>query len=46
MKGCKLQQAALTAIACQASPEDIKNLKDTFKALDKDGNGTITFEEL
>ena len=46
MKGQKLQQAALTCIACQASPDDIKNLKETFKALDKDGNGTITIEEL
>ena len=46
MKGQKLQQAALTAIACQASPDDIKNLKETFKALDKDGNGSITFEAL
>jgi calcium-dependent protein kinase len=46
MHGCKIQQAALTCIACQASPEDIKNLKETFKALDKDGNGTITIEEL
>ena len=46
MKGQKLQQAALTCIACQASPDDIKNLKETFKALDKDGNGTIKIEEL
>lgn len=46
MHSCKIQQAALTCIACQASPDDIKNLKETFKALDKDGNGTITIEEL
>ena len=46
MKGCKIQQAALTAIAVQASPDDIKELKETFKALDKNGDGTITFEEL
>ena len=36
----------MTCIACQASPDDIKALKETFKALDKDGNGTITIEEL
>ena len=42
----KLQQAALTAIAIQTSPEDIADLKGIFKALDKDGNGTITFDEL
>jgi calcium-dependent protein kinase len=36
----------LTAIAVQASPDDIKELRDTFKALDKNGDGSITFEEL
>jgi calcium-dependent protein kinase len=42
----KLKQAALTAIAVQANPNDIKVLKDTFKALDKNGDGCLTFEEL
>ena len=42
----KLKQAALTAIAVQANPNDIKQLKDTFKALDKNGDGSLTFEEL
>lgn len=46
MKNNKLQQAALTAVAVQASPEDIRELRDTFKALDKNGDGSITFEEL
>jgi len=46
MKGQKLQQAALTAIAVHASPEDIKQLTETFKALDKNGDGTITFDEM
>lgn len=46
MKGCKIQQAALTAIAVQTSPDDVKELKETFKALDRNGDGTITFEEL
>jgi len=30
----------------QASPDDIKDLKNTFMALDKNGDGNITFEEL
>ena len=42
----RMQQAALTAIAVQASPEHIKELKSTFQALDKNGDGTITFDEL
>ena len=46
MKNSKLQQAALTAIAVQSSPEDIKDLKETFMALDKNGDGSLTFEEL
>ena len=36
----------MTAIAVQASPEDIKELKANFQALDRDGDGSITFEEL
>lgn len=46
MKGCKLQQAALTAIAVQASPDDIKELKQIFQSLDKNGDGSLSFEEL
>jgi len=42
----KLKQAALTAIAVQANPKDIKQLKDTFIALDKNGDGSLTLEEL
>lgn len=34
------------AIAVQADPNDIKELKEMFQALDKDGNGSISFEEL
>jgi calcium-dependent protein kinase len=42
----KLKQAALTAIAVQANPNDIKQLKETFKALDRNGDGFLTLEEL
>ena len=34
------------AIAVQSDPNDIKELKELFQALDKDGNGSISFEEL
>ena len=34
------------AIAVQSDPNDIKELKEIFQALDKDGNGSISFEEL
>lgn len=33
---------ALTAISVQASPEDIKEMKELFMALDVDGNGSLT----
>jgi calcium-dependent protein kinase len=46
VKHSKLQQAALVAIAVQASPDDIKELRDTFIALDANGDGSLTFEEL
>ena len=46
MKTHKLQQAAMTAIAIQASPQDIKELRDAFRALDKNGDGSITLKEL
>lgn len=42
----KLKQAALTAIAVQANPNDIKQLKETFKSLDKNGDGSLNLEEL
>ena len=34
------------AIAVQSDPNDIAELKEIFQTIDKDGNGTITFEEL
>lgn len=34
------------AIAVQSDPADIEELKNIFQALDKDGNGCISFDEL
>ena len=45
-KSERLKQVALTAIAVQADPNDMKELKEIFQALDKNGDGSITFEEL
>jgi calcium-dependent protein kinase len=41
-----MQQAAMTAIAVQAGPDDIRNLKEIFLALDKNGDGTLSFDEI
>uniref|UniRef100_A0A7S3G0X5 Calcium-dependent protein kinase n=1 Tax=Strombidium rassoulzadegani TaxID=1082188 RepID=A0A7S3G0X5_9SPIT len=45
-KNTKLQQAALTAISVQASPDDIKELKQLFMALDVNGDGSLSLDEL
>lgn len=45
-KNSKMKQAALTAISVQASPEDIRELKDLFMSLDVNGDGSLTFEEI
>lgn len=42
----KMQQAALTAIALQAGPEDIRELKEIFLAIDKNGDGQLSFQEI
>lgn len=42
----KLKQAALTAIAVHLNPKDIKQLKDVFKSLDRNGDGCLNLEEL
>lgn len=34
------------AIAVQTDPNDIEELKNIFQALDRDGNGCISFDEL
>ena len=41
-----MQQAAMTAIAVQANPDDIKELKEIFLAIDKNGDGTLSFFEI
>ena len=45
-KAEKLKQVALMAIAVQADPGEIQDLKKVFQELDKNGDGSITFEEL
>ena len=42
----KMKKAALTAISVQASPDDIRELKDLFKSLDQNGDGSLTMDEL
>jgi calcium-dependent protein kinase len=36
----------MTAIAVQAGPDDIKELKEIFLAIDKNGDGTLSFDEI
>jgi len=42
----KLKKAALTYIASQMSESEISNLSKLFEALDKNGDGVLTFEEI
>lgn len=42
----KLKQAALTAIAVHLSPKDVVNLKEIFKSLDHNMDGSLNLEEL
>jgi len=42
----RFKKVALTAIATQLSEAEIKTLKDTFQALDKNGDGTLTLDEV
>jgi calcium-dependent protein kinase len=37
---------AMTAMAVQSSPSDIKHLKEIFMAIDVNGDGSLTFEEI
>jgi len=45
-KNSKLKQAALTAISVQASPDDIRELKELFMSLDVNGDGSLTLDEI
>jgi len=45
-KSEKIKQVALMAIAVQSDPNDIQELKSIFMELDKNGDGSISFEEL
>jgi calcium-dependent protein kinase len=38
--------AALTAIAVQVSPADIRDVKEMFQILDKNGDGSLTIKEI
>lgn len=42
----KFKKLALTAIATQLNEKEIKTLKETFLALDKNGDGTLTLDEI
>lgn len=42
----KLKKAALHIIASNLNEDEIKKLRDTFLALDKDGNGLLTTREM
>ena len=45
-KAEKLKQVALMAIAVQTDPNEIADLKKIFQELDRDGNGSISLDEL
>ena len=45
-KNNQMQKVVRTAISVQASPDDIKDLKELFISLDIDGSGTLTLDEL
>ena len=45
-KAEKLKQVALMAIAVQTDPNEVKELKNLFQELDKDGNGSVSLSEL
>ena len=36
----------MTAIAVNSGPDDIKQLKEIFMAIDENGDGTLTFDEI
>eukprot|EP00475_Leptophrys_vorax_P030938 TRINITY_DN4668_c0_g2_i1.p1 TRINITY_DN4668_c0_g2~~TRINITY_DN4668_c0_g2_i1.p1 ORF type:complete len:487 (-),score=78.41 TRINITY_DN4668_c0_g2_i1:262-1722(-) len=42
----KMKKLALKVVACNLSREEISGLKKMFKEMDKDGSGSITYDEL
>ena len=36
----------MTAMAVNASPSEIRHLKEIFKAIDVNGDGSLSFEEI
>lgn len=42
----KMRKVALTALAQQLPDDDIESLQNTFKALDTNGDGTLSLEEI
>lgn len=43
---CKFQKIALTSIAFSLCDDEIKNLKNVFKELDTNGDGTLSLKEV
>eukprot|EP00271_Cylindrocystis_brebissonii_P020863 TRINITY_DN715_c0_g1_i1.p1 TRINITY_DN715_c0_g1~~TRINITY_DN715_c0_g1_i1.p1 ORF type:complete len:556 (-),score=128.92 TRINITY_DN715_c0_g1_i1:703-2370(-) len=46
IKYSRLKQLALKALAQTLAPEEIEDLKDQFNAIDVNGDGTITLDEI
>lgn len=42
----KLQKSILTVLAKYVDEQGVKELQDMFMSMDKDGNGTLTYEEV
>lgn len=42
----KMKQAALTAISVQVNPDEIRELKELFMALDVNGDGSLSLDEV
>lgn len=41
-----MQQAAMTAISIQAGPDEIHELKEAFMAIDVNGDGSLSMDEI